>query len=91
MIFQHNIMNIKKLVPYFALGILFMCAGCKTTTSRFVKQWADPPLLPDATLLQLGAQGYINAAQAVEYVDNGYVKNKNVTPDRKSTRLNSSH
>lgn len=78
-------MNIKKTVPYFALGILFVCAGCETTTSRFVKQWVEPPLLPDATLLQLGAQGYINAAQAVEYVDNGYVKNKNVTPPPNSS------
>ena len=83
--FQHNIMNIKKLVPYFALGILFVCAGCKTTTSRFVKQWVDPPLLPDATLLQLGAQGYSNAAQAVEYVDNGYVKNVTPPPNSSDT------
>jgi hypothetical protein len=63
----------KKLAPGFALGILLLCAGCKTTAAKFARQWADPPLLPDATLLQLGAQGYTNAAQIVQYVNEGFV------------------
>lgn len=64
---------IKKLAPVFALGLLFWCAGCKTTAAKFARQWADPPLLPDATLLQLGAPGYTNAAQIVRYVTTGSV------------------
>jgi hypothetical protein len=68
-------MKIKKLIPRIALGALLLCAGCQTHSlgSRFVRQWTDPPLLPDATLLQMSPHGYTNSTQIVQYVNTGFV------------------
>lgn len=79
-------MIVKKMVPWFALGVLLLCAGCKTSAAKFARQWADPPLLPDATLLQLGAQGYTNAAQIVRYVNTGFAGTNNPVDPNDTTK-----